>query len=107
MPKLAEAALLAVGNIIAIENSVDFESKAVDGLRCLVQCGDGFVSVKLKTEVANTIKPTVGMPVAWFVRPGASGGGDRGASTYTSFVGPADANILDLIAQRVPRKQAA
>lgn len=98
MPKVAEAAVLATGTIINVENSTDFDTKAVDGLRVLVATGDGFASVKLKLDVANQLKPVSGQNVAWYLRYGATGGGDRGASSYATFVRVADSNDLDRIA---------
>ena len=104
MPKVAEAAVLATGTIIDVQNSTDFETKAVDGIRVLIGTGDGFASVKLKVEVANTLKPVSGQQVAWYLRYGATGGGDRGASSYASFVRVAEANDLDRIAPLIARK---
>lgn len=98
MPKVAEAAVLATGTIINVENSTDFDTKAVDGVRVLIATGDGFASVKLKLDVANTLKPVSGQNVAWYLRYGATGGGDRGASSYASFVRVAEPNDLDRIA---------
>jgi len=104
MPKLAEAAVLATGSILNIEQSIDFDSKQPDGLRLLIATGDGFASVKLKTEVANILKPVSGQQVAWFLRYGATGGGDRGASSYATFVRVAEPNDLDRIAPLIARK---
>lgn len=98
MPKVPDAAVLAYGTIVSVDQSIDFDSKQPDGLRVLVGTGDGFASVKLKTDVANQLKPVSGQSVAWFLRYGATGGGDRGASSYSTFVRAADANDLDRLA---------
>jgi hypothetical protein len=98
MPKLADAAVLAVGTIMHMEQSTDYESKQPDGMRVLIGTGDGFASVKLKPDTANLLKPTPGANVAWFLRYGATGGGDRGASAYSTFVRVADTNDLDRLA---------
>lgn len=98
MPKVAEAAVLAYGNIIHVEESKDFDTKAVDGVRVLVATGDGFASVKLNIERTQQLKPQNGQPVAWFLRFGASGGNDRAASAYASFVRVAEVNDLDRLA---------
>lgn len=103
MPKLSEAAVLAVGTIVNVEASTDFDTKAQDGVRVLVATGDGFASVKLKTEKANELKPVNGARVGWYLRFGATGGGDRGASAYASFVRPVNRDDLDLIAALVAK----
>lgn len=107
MPNLREAAVLLLGNVISIEATTNFDTKAVDGIKCLVHAGDGFANVKLKTEYADAIKPQIGHQIAWWVRPGANGGRDRDAVAYTSFVGVADASAADLLNSRVQRKAAA
>lgn len=106
MPKVAEAAVLAVGNIIHQEESRDFESKAVDGVRVLVATatGEGFASVKLKTETANELKPTPGQRVAWMLRYGATGGGDRGAASYATFVRKANHGDIEHAASIIGAK---
>jgi hypothetical protein len=103
MPKLSEAAVIAAGTIVNVEQSTDFDSKQPDGLRVLVATGDGFASVKLKTEVANELKPQTGQPVAWFLRYGATGGGDRGATSYASLVRVVTPNDLDRLAGLVKK----
>ncbi len=103
MPKLADAAVLVTGTIVNVEQSFDFDTKKPDGVRVLVATGDGFASVKLKTETANEVKPTSGQPIAWYLRYGATGGGDRGASSYSTFVRVADRNDLDRIAGFIPK----
>lgn len=101
MPKVADAAVLAVGTVVDLQNSTDFETQQVDGVRVLVATGDGFASVKLKTEVANEIKPVSGQSIAWFLRYGATGGGDRGAASYSTFVRAANPGDLDRLASIV------
>lgn len=98
MPKVADAAVLAVGTVVDLQQSVDFDSKEVDGLRVLIGTGDGFASVKLKTEVANELKPVSGQAVAWYLRYGATGGGDRGAASYSTFVRVMNPSDLDRLA---------
>jgi hypothetical protein len=98
MPKVADAAVLAVGTIVNLENSTDFETKEVDGVRVLVATGDGFASVKLKLDVASELKPVSGQAVAWYLRYGATGGGDRGAASYSTFVRVANPSDLDRLA---------
>lgn len=106
MPKLAEAALLAVGTVVALENATNFDTKELEGVKALVHTGDGYINVKLKTELANQIKPAPGTPVAWLVRPGSNGTRDGGANTYYSFVGLPDQSYLDNLNTRIPRKAA-
>lgn len=100
MPKVAEAAALVFGTIIHVEESRDFETKNVDGVRVLVATatGEGFASVKLKTEAVNEIKPQPGSGVAWFLRYGATGGRERDASSYAAFIRLANAGDLDRLA---------
>lgn len=98
MPVLKEAAVIAAGTIVDIEATQDFTTKATDGIKVLIATGDGHASVKLKNELAQALKPTLGGKVAWLIRPGANGGGDRDARTYTSFVRPAEPGDLDKIA---------
>lgn len=104
MPKLAEAAVLVAGQIVQVEESQDFTTKVPDGLRVLLGTGDGYASVKLKPEVAAQLKPQQGQGVAWFVRYGANGGGDRAASAYSAFVRPALENDLDRLVGLIAKK---
>lgn len=95
MPKVADAAVLAVGSVVDLQDSTDFDTKEKDGVRVLIATGDGFASVKLKLDVAAKIKPVPGRVVAWFLRYGATGGGDRGASSYSTFVREFEPSDLD------------
>lgn len=97
LPKLTEAAVLVAGQIIDLQTSEDFTTKAVDGVKVLIATGDGYATVKLKTETSLNIKPTTGMSVTWLVRFGANGGGDRAASLYSAFVREANSGDLDRI----------
>lgn len=103
MPKVADAAVLAVGAVVDLQDSTDFDTKAVDGLRVLIATGDGFASVKLKLEVAAELKPVPGMQVAWYLRYGATGGGDRAAASYSTFVRAANPSDLDRLGGIVKR----
>jgi len=98
MPVLTEAAAVVAGVVAGIEAVNDFNTKQPDGVKVLVATDDGYASVKLKPEIAASIKPTLGMSVGWIVRPGANGGKDRDARTYTSFVRELNPGDLDRLA---------
>lgn len=107
MPKLAEAAALVVGQIIHTEPSKVFGTNEVDGIRCLLQTGDGFAQVKIRTELADDVRPVPGQKVAWLLRYGATGGRERDASAYSTFVRIATPADLDNLAGvvRAPQQQ--
>lgn len=90
MPSLKEPAVAVLGRIVDIENQFLFvNGKATtqpDGVRVLIATGDGFASVKLKADAISQLQPDMGQPVAWWIRPGASGGGDREAKAWTSYI---------------------
>jgi hypothetical protein len=107
MPKLQEAAVAVAGTIVDVQDSTEFGSDKKDGVRVLVATLDGFASVKLKTETANELRPTAGRPVAWIIRPGASGGNGRDASTFTMFVRALDSLFLDKLVSAFNAANAA
>jgi hypothetical protein len=90
MPSITEAAVPVTGRIVDVEQSFEFANGKIttnpDGVRVLIATGDGMASVKLNLQRVAELKPDFGKPVAWWIRPGASGGGDRAAKTWTSFV---------------------
>lgn len=89
MPKLAEAAAIVAGSIIHTEPSFEYGTQKQDGVRCILNTGEGFASVKLNLERANEVRPVVGQNVAWLLRYGATGGKERDAAAYSTFVRPA------------------
>lgn len=110
MPVLQNAALLAVGTVINLEDAPEFaDGKPTgrsEGVKALVATGDGYVEVKLRHDVAAEVRPIVGQTVCWLVRFGASGGGDRDARAWTSFVRVATPGDLERIAAVTNRPAA-
>lgn len=93
MPVLTEAATIAAGRIIKVEQQYVTEQDSKtgkwvthydrpDGVRVLVGCDDGDASVKLNPERERDLAPQFGQTVAWFVRGGASTKG----KPWTAFV---------------------
>lgn len=106
MPKLSEAAVAVLGSIVSMENATVYGTSDVEGVKCLVHTGDGYAQVKIKTELANKLKPTIGQTVAWFVRYGANRSGDA-ANAYSSFVGPVTPDFIDALNSAVRKQPAA
>jgi hypothetical protein len=87
--------MAVVGRLVSVDE-VRRDGK-VTGVRCWVQTDDGAISTKIKLEVINDIRPTIGDRVAWLVRPGTFVD-DEGATRYfTQFVREVNASDIDLI----------
>lgn len=97
MPTVAEAAVVVAGQIADIQDSKDFNTQAPDGVKVLLSTGDGFASVKIKTDRLAEVQPAIGKSVAWVLRYGANGGADRKAAAYSAFVREVNENDIDRI----------
>lgn len=107
MPKLAEAAVAVVGQIMDIQQSSNFQTKEPDGQRVVIATGDGFASVKLSIEQAAYLRPQHFQNVAWMLRYGAFGGRERDASSFSTFLREVNADDLDRLASAVTAKVTA
>lgn len=95
--ELRDAAAMVSGAVISIQPNVEFGTTKVDGVRVLIDAGDGFAQVKLKQEHADNVRPTVGQYVAWWLRYGAlerETGGLSKFSAFVSVVSPEDFNRI-------------
>lgn len=98
MPNMPEALTALAGQIIAIEPTKNFDTKQPDGgVKCFIAAadGEGFSNVKLNPAAAAVHSPQLYANVVWMVKYGATGGKDRDASAYTTFIRPANENDVD------------
>lgn len=101
MPSVKEGVVAVAGRLFEDEKTFNFDSGKPDGGRqLLVKTADGFVKVKVPTELAAEC-PTVGegMGIAVMVRYGAYANKERGsdAQATTRFVRPVTDDDLDRI----------
>lgn len=97
MPNVKGAAVAVVGNILSIEQTLNFDTKQPDGVKIMVGTPDGFAVIKLDSAQAQVVRPVQMAPFAGLVRYGAWGGrGGQGEETCR-YVGPIEANYLDML----------
>jgi hypothetical protein len=69
MPLVKDAPLILSGQIIALDLTSDYETKAPTGAKVTILAGDGMTVVKLKLDALQAQKPIAGDAVVWYVRP--------------------------------------
>jgi len=69
MPNVKDSPVVLIGQVIAVDDVVDFESKNVLGVKVTILSGDGLAIVKQKNEQRFGDSLAVpGDEVAWYVR---------------------------------------